>query len=283
MNKLAIVTPVRDEEDVVEELILSVVQQDLLPNEWVFVDDNSVDSTTNIIKSYSQKFEFIKLVSFPKDTNRTPGTGVIRAFEYGLNHLMQEYDFLLKLDADLKFKPDYFQNIISEFEANEKLGIASGMIFEKNGKPVKKNISDHPYGATKFYRKSCFDQIKPLEKIKTWDLIDNIKANIAGYETKIIASEKVKHLKPMESAAGKTNENFLKGYYSSYLFYLFPFAMLKSIKVMTEKPYIVGGVVYLSGYLYNLVINRERYSNSEVVKYLRKQQKNRLKKLFKLT
>ncbi len=57
-----------------------------------------------------------------------PGAGVIRAFEFGTQFIKHNYEFIVKLDADLKFQPDYFKNIFNEFEKNKYLGIASGIV-----------------------------------------------------------------------------------------------------------------------------------------------------------
>lgn len=278
-----IITPVRDEEIVIENTLRSVTKQTIQPIKWIFINDNSVDNTKNIILKWKKIFPFIDVYDFPELTNRLPGTGVVRAFDYGIKKItICEYDFIIKLDADLSFNTDYFNCLFNEFENNTKLGIASGMIYELNGKPVKKNIEEHPYGASKIYRTKCFKKIYPYDHIKAWDLLDNIKANVAGFETKIIFSQKVIHHKPMESAVGKYSENRLKGYYSAYLKYNPFFAFLKGLKVILEKPYLIGGILFFYGYLENILFKKEFYNGNQVTNYLKAQQIRRLKRLFKL-
>lgn len=280
--KYIIITPVRDEEEFIKETIQSVIKQNIKPQQWIIINDNSKDNTVKIVQKYMDEYDFIELHNLNNiNLERTPGLGVIRAFEYGTQFIKQEYDFIVKLDADLKFLPNYFENIFNEFKKNKNLGIASGLLLEKDGKKVKKNIEEHPYGASKVYSYECFNKISPLEKLKMWDLIDNIKANINGYQTKIIESEVVTHLKKMESAVGKKRENYLKGYYAAYFKYYCIFAILKGIKIMFESPYLVGCIYYFYGYFKNTFFIKDYYKDINIIKYLRKQQKDRLLKLLR--
>ena len=117
--------------------------------------------------------------------------------------------------------------------------------------------------------------------MKGWDLIDNIKANMRGYKTRIVDSHKIMHHKLMESAVGKSKENYLKGYYSAHLRYLPVFTFLRAVRIAGEKPYLVGALEFLLGYLHNVFIKRDFYRDGSVVEFLRKQQWNRLRKPWK--
>ncbi len=281
-NKYLIVTPVRDEENFVSKTILSVVNQTILPTKWIFVDDNSKDGTLSILKENEKLYKFICVKEVGQNTQRIPGIGVMKAFEFGLTgEDLSAYDFVVKIDADLEFESDFFENIFVAFGKNKKLGIASGLIIEQNGVPVSRNFDSHTYGGTKIYLRQCFQEILPIEKIKFWDLIDNIKANIKGYETKIIHSEKVKHLKPMDSAAGSLNEAKLKGRYCSYLGYDKTFFLMKAVKLFFEWPFFIKGAYHLLGYIENALVRKEFYANYDVVVFLQKQQKMRIKNMIK--
>jgi hypothetical protein len=218
-------------------------------------------------------------------TVRTPGQGVMRAFNCGLRALdVTDYDFVVKLDADLSFPKDTFQLLFVEFESDPSLGIASSMIYElRNAKrvPMKKNFQGHTYGPMKVYRRACFDLISPIEEIKAWDLLDNIKANVMGYKTRIIRDVEALHLKPMESAAGSTVENYLKGYYAGFLRYNYLFAFGKGIRIICDRPYILGAIYFFYGYLYNIVWRREFYPDPKITSFLQQQQRRRIKGFFK--
>ena len=68
--KYSIITPTKNEALFIEETIKSVIAQDVLPCEWIIMDDESTDETPNIIQKYLADYPFIKyikLTSFRKE------------------------------------------------------------------------------------------------------------------------------------------------------------------------------------------------------------------------
>ena len=74
----------------------------------------------------------------------------------------EPWDFLVKLDADLSFAPDFFERCMKKFAKNPKLGIGGGLICqERNGQLVCESPRDpafHVRGATKIYSLPCWEQ-----------------------------------------------------------------------------------------------------------------------------
>jgi glycosyltransferase involved in cell wall biosynthesis len=285
MISYVIVTPVRDEAEYIEKTIWSIVNQKILPDEWLIIDDNSKDETCKIVSEYAEQYSFIRLLKMPFDTVRTPGSGVMRAFNYGCTQLsVRNYDYIVKLDADLSFAPDFFEGIFGEFAKNERLGIASGLILEADTlQPVKSNYPEHTYGNTKMYKRACFEKISPIEQIKNWDFLDNIKAKSEGFETRIITTQEVVHLKPLDSVVGKKKENYLKGYYDAYLGYLGVFVLLKFFRLLLERPFVSSGYMYARGYLKNILVDKKYYDNERVIRLIRQQQADRIKSLARFS
>ena len=61
------------------------------------------------------------------------------SFLLGAVPLRDEVDVVVKVDADIDFAPDYFEQLIGRFEADPLLGIASGTCYEQeNGKWVRR-------------------------------------------------------------------------------------------------------------------------------------------------
>jgi len=71
--RIALITPLRDEEAYIEAMIVSTVKQTIQPAKWLIVDDGSTDKTPAIVKSYCQQFEFIELLELPARSERNPG------------------------------------------------------------------------------------------------------------------------------------------------------------------------------------------------------------------
>src|SRR5580704_2744648 len=110
MVKYAIITPARDEEAFIEKTIASVASQSILPLYWVIVDDGSRDRTGEIIDRYAAKYPWIIARHRPNRGFRQAGGGVIATFNDGYAQLPDSnWDFLVKLDADLSFSDDYFE------------------------------------------------------------------------------------------------------------------------------------------------------------------------------
>ena len=130
--KYVIISPVKDEERYVEFTIKSVIGQTLKPELWVIVDDGSTDRTPEIVSRYLSSHPFIRMVSNPKAGFRQTGSAVIRAFSYGYEALGEtDYEFIVKLDCDLSFGADHFEQLLEKFKGDERLGIASGVYFEQ--------------------------------------------------------------------------------------------------------------------------------------------------------
>src|SRR3982750_4325930 len=98
--RIALMTPLRDEENYIEAMIISIVEQTVRPTKRLIVDDGSTDKTPMIVKSYCRRFEFIELIELPARSERNPGgEGVIA---HALQKLdLSQYDYLARFDADL--------------------------------------------------------------------------------------------------------------------------------------------------------------------------------------
>ena len=172
--KYVIITPARDEEKYIEGTIRSVIQQTILPAEWVIVDDGSKDRTSEILERYSTQFTWIHPVNRADRGYRKSGGGVVDAFYEGYGELTTtDWDFIVKLDADLVFGNEYFEDCFKKFIENPKIGIGGGTIYSNiNGKYVKENCPPfHVRGATKIYRRDCWSAIGDLIRAPGWDTL----------------------------------------------------------------------------------------------------------------
>ena len=104
-----IVIPVHNEAKFIRACILSLISQSLLPKKIIIVNDSSSDNSREIVKKLESEFSIIKLIDFNSFNEHIPGKKVIKAFNYGLNKLDENYDIICKFDGDLIFdqgKPD---------------------------------------------------------------------------------------------------------------------------------------------------------------------------------
>ncbi len=121
--RYVIITPVRDEERFIESTIESVCRQSARPAEWVIVDDGSTDRTGDIIDRYAAQNSWITVVHRPNRGFRKAGGGVMEAFYDGYKAAQcKDWDFIVKLDGDLSFAPEYFEKCFGYFQRDPELG-----------------------------------------------------------------------------------------------------------------------------------------------------------------
>ena len=110
--KFLIITPACNEEKFLQKTIDSVVNQSHLPVEWIIINDGSTDETGQIIKNASISYNWISHVQKIKKDIRSPGSSVMNAFYYGYERKKnQDFDVIMKLDADIILPVDYIQKI----------------------------------------------------------------------------------------------------------------------------------------------------------------------------
>jgi glycosyltransferase involved in cell wall biosynthesis len=283
--KYLIISPVRNEERYIEQTIKSVVSQTVLPKKWIIVDDASTDETPKIVKSYAEIYDFIFYLR-KRDTLKIGNNGdrlllaaEARAFNFALNYVdIKEYDFIVKLDGDLQLKKNYFEEIFRRFLKNPHLGIAGGHCYElRKGKLVKEKVPNfHVRGATKIYRRECFEDIKGIEEVLGWDTIDELRAQMKGWLTRSFDEPKVIHCRPIGSSGGVLRGRIRDGVGCYFLGYHPLFMLLRASKQLFQRPYFIGGACMLWGYLKSYLSDEKRFYDEELRYFLRKQQLNRI-------
>lgn len=199
-----IIIPAHNEEIFLGDTLASIIAQSKAPKKVVVVNDHSTDGTANIIDEYASGNPFIKGVHIQSSNEHLPGSKVIAAFNKGLTFLDEEYDFIVKLDADVILPPNYFKRIEEIFCSSKKIGITGGFAYEKNddaewalNHPMD---IDHVRGAFKSYSKACFKAIGGLRTAMGWDTVDELLAKYHGFQIVTDASLKVKHQRPIGAA-----------------------------------------------------------------------------------
>lgn len=278
--KYVIVSPVRDEEKLIRFTLDSVINQTTLPGQWIIVDDGSSDRTASIVWEYAEKYPWITLVELPDRGYRMPGEGVVRAFNAGLEKVQIDlYDFIIKLDGDLSFGPSYFDRLLSRFGANPKLGIAGGALHVPRGTRwvLERAPEDHVRGATKVYRRECFQDIGGLETIGGWDAIDELRAQMQGWETLSFSDLHIRQYRPTGTAESKVARMVKSGEFSYLRGYHPAVVLLRgAFRAFTDQPFMVGGAAMLWGYLRSWLTRQRRLDDPELIAYSRRKSLSRL-------
>jgi len=228
-----------------------------------------IHKSTNKIAS---KHDFIKLITTNSVQTHQPGSKVINAFNVGLETLDENYDFIVKLDADLILHENYFERISYIFTENPKVGIAGGRAFiKKNGDWILENLTDddHVRGAFKSYRKQCFIEIGKLKPEMGWDTLDEFLARYYGWEVFVDLSLEVKHLKPTGTTYNKSSKE-KQGEAFYRLGYGFLLTFLASLKLAFKKRKPFLFFYYLNGFFCAMFTKKRRLLTKKQAKFIRK-------------
>lgn len=277
--RYVIITPVRDEEKYIAATIESVCNQTIKPVEWIIVNDGSTDRTAEIIERYAARTPWIRPVHRQNRGFRKSGGGVMEAFYDGYNAVRcHHWDFIVKLDGDLSFTPDYFEKCFERFQNDGDLGIGGGEIrHDISGiLKIEANPKFHVRGATKIYRRACWKAIGGLWPAPGWDAIDEVKANMLGWKTYSFSDLFLLHHRFTGTEDGLLRNRvkhglacYVSGYHPVYV-------IASCLSRVRQKPYIVGAAAILYGFLKAHISRAPRVEDRSYLAYIRGQQLRRL-------
>ncbi len=277
-----IISPCRNEADFMRKTLDSVVAQSVLPAKWVIVDDGSTDETPDIIAEYIRKYNWISVIRNDDRGKRAVGPGVIEAFYRGYETInANDYDYICKLDMDLILPPDYFKLLMKEMEDNPRLGCFSGKpYYISNGEEISEKCGDEMcVGASKFYRRECFEEIGGFVREVMWDAIDCHRARFMGWIARSSDAKDIRfiHLRPMGSSEkGILTGRMRHGFGQYYMGSSFIYFMATAVYRMMRPPYIVGGLAMAWGYLKSLLSGADQQSDKTLIKFIRRYQRRAL-------
>jgi glycosyltransferase involved in cell wall biosynthesis len=279
--RYAVISPVKDEAAFIEQTICSMIDQSIVPSVWVIVNDGSIDKTEEIVLKYAQSYSWIKLVNRQSTVVRKRGKGVVEAFYDGYRTLTGAYDYIVKLDGDVTFSPDYFAALFAQFSADPHLGIAGGGLYEKpDGKTwTLYTVKDHVRGCTKVYRKACFEAIGGLVASMGWDGIDEWIALAKGWKVQSFLDLKIYHYRFTGAATGMVKSCYEQGGGAYRMGYHPLFLIARGVRLLIVRPYVIGGAAMIGGFIVAWLQGQTLLADPTVVRYIRQTQ---LKKLFGL-
>jgi len=274
-----VVTPCRNEADHLDGTIDSMAAQSVRPAQWVIVNDGSTDETPEILARAVDAYPWITVVDREDRGHRLNGSGVMHAVHDGLARLdIDNWDFMVKLDSDLTFDPQYFQQCFEHFEADATLGVGGGVVLsEVDGKLIEeKHPKFHVRGATKIYRRACWDEIDGLHPVKGWDTLDELKANMEGWSTRSFEDLAVVQKRYTGAAQGQLS-NWRKNGEGCWIAGYHPlFLVARAIVRGFRRPYVTPTIGLMAGYFGAAARRTARIPDPALIAYVRRQQFRKL-------
>lgn len=276
-----IVTAAHNEEAFLERTIQSVLAQTLRPVRWVIVSDRSTDRTDSIVESYAAQHEFIRFLRLDHSLSRGTASK-ITALREAIGQLGDcEYDFIANLDGDVSFDPDYFVSLLTKFQQDPGMGIAGGVVYEpRNGvfRPRISNTLRSVAHAGQMVRRSCYDQIGGWLALEFGgeDWYAEIRARKFGWRVAAFPEQKLLHYRPTGGASPLFLHMFREGKMDQSVGSHPAFEIAKCARRVLEKPFLLGSLVRMGGFLFSHATRRPPVISPELVRFLREEQIRRI-------
>ncbi len=242
-----VISPVRDEGVYLRFTIESMLAQTIRPVEWIIVNDGSTDNTAAIIDEYASQHPWIRAVHRDNRGFRKAGGGVVEAFNDGYRALSTDnWEFIVKMDGDLTFQPDYFEKCLNNFQRDPRLGIGG------------------------------WEAIGGFWPAPGWDTMDEVKANMLSWGTRSFPSLHLQHHRYTGTAEGiwagmvkNGRANYVCGYHPLFM-------LVKCFLRLPRRPYFIGSVGLLYGFLSGYLKQIPQVDDVQTIGFLRRQQLGRL-------
>lgn len=275
-KRYVVISPCRDEAEYMRQTLDSVIAQSIRPEKWIIVDDGSTDATPQILAEYQKLHDWIEVITRGNRGGRAVGPGVIDAFYAGYETIdPDKYDFLCKLDLDLRLPPRYFETLMDRMAANPRIATCSGKTYiEVDGRLVKEiHGDDTSIGASKFYRVSCFKAIGGFVREVMWDGIDCHRCRMHGWIACSWDEPELRfiHLRPEGSSHQSVYTGRIRHGYGQYFMGTgFVYMLASAIYRINTKPYLLGSLATLWGWLNSALQHKPRYQDAAFREFLRR-------------
>ncbi len=271
--KVLIITPACNEEHHLSDLIESMIQQSVLPVEWIIIDDGSTDNTSNLIIKASNKYSWITYLRKEKNGLRSPGKSVMEVFYYGFDKRKKnDYDIYMKIDADLILPNNYLAEIIQQFIQHPTIGICGGICVIKKSYDYtieQQTNMDHVRGAIKAYRKECFLEIGGLVKKMGWDTIDEHYARYRKWEVCVLSNLHVIHRRSTNQDYGFFRAAYRNGRMLYSIRMGFILLIVNCLKNSIRKPYLLLFFAMFFGYCVSFFNRHEKIVSKDLGAFIR--------------
>jgi biofilm PGA synthesis N-glycosyltransferase PgaC len=281
-GRYLLISPCRNEAGYMRETLDSVIAQSVRPARWVIVDDGSSDATPRILAQYAARHDWIRIVTRADRGRRAVGPGVIEAFYAGYESVNpDDYEFLCKLDLDLRLPPRYFELLMARMAQNPRIATCSGKAYvEKDGALVNERHGDETsLGMTKFYRVAGFREIGGFVPQVMWDGIDCHRCRMKGWIACSWDEPELRfvHLRPEGSSQQSVYTGRMRHGYGQYFMGTgLLFMAASALSRIDERPYVLGGLAMLWGWLRSALQRKPRYDDLEFRRFLRRYQRRAL-------
>lgn len=277
-----VVTPARDAVGTIDETIESMLGQTTPPQRWVVVDDSSTDGTAELVRARTRDVPWIDVVE-RRGSTQGNFCSKVHAFDEGLQNLADvDTEFVVNLDADVSFGPDYFERLLGHFDRRPRLGVAAGeLLVEIDGQINRRRTSQNSAaGAAQCFRRTCFDDVGGIPALRRGgeDSAAQITARSRGWEVETIRELELVHHGPVLNRQKSLTAAFWsRGIVNRSLGYDPLFQVAMTVYRSVDRPYVIGALAQLVGYAWAAIRREPLAIDPRAADHLRREQRDRLR------
>lgn len=275
-----LITPIKDEEEYLTQLLDTVVNQHVKPLVWVVVDNSEEDNSFQVAKQLFEAYSWIYVIKLREFLERgysdkNFAQAINEGYKYAKRTCVEKginYSFIGKTDATPILAEDYFQLLLSEMEQDPSLAFTCGIehLLYKGKKTIIKPRYGIPLTGVndiRLYRREFFEEVGGYPFTTSSDTSLLFKAVNRGWKVKVV--ENAHYIKPRLQASkiGVWQGNKLKGK-TSYEMGQHP---LLALMTMVEEGYRTPPhyqvIPQMWGYFLSAIRNEKRTDYNEMREY----------------
>ena len=281
-----LVTTAYNEDRYIEKILQSVVAQTVRPRKWIVVSDGSTDHTDEIVHRYADQYSFIEPYRITEEHARNL-TAQVNAINTGFARLKGiDCDFIGNVDSDISFEPTYFESLLEKFSQDPNLGLAGGFIYEEEGGEFRcrrgNNVTSVAH-AVQLFRRESLEALGGYTPF-SWagaDTHAEVSLRMRGWRVQSFPELKVFHHRPTGNGFGLLRYWYRGGLMDFYMGTHPVFEILRMVRRFQSKPYVLGALVRLAAFVWAYCSGEKRQVPNEFVRFLREEQMERLRLLWK--
>ena len=197
---VSIICPVYNEEKYIKNCIDSILLQDYSFNnlELILIDGNSNDNTVNIIKEYSKKYNWIKLIN---------NSDKIVPIALNLGIKASKGEIIIILSAHASYAKNYFSLLVKklcEFNADIVGSICKTDILNKNSKTLAiKEILGNRLGVGNSLFRIGVNSVKETDTVPFGCYRKEVFQKYGYFDTRLVRNQDIEFNKRIKKKGGK--------------------------------------------------------------------------------
>ena len=248
-----LITPARNEADLIRVTLESMVRQVAKPLRWVIVSDGSTDGTDEIVREYAAHYPWIELLRdarpfrAPLRGQSASVRGRLRQRQRPLlrrHRLVGRRHLLRRRSISHSCSPGWRRTLASDLSGRRS---RTSRTYDYRFVSI-----EHVSGACQLFRRECFEDIGGYVPMKLGgiDHVAVITARMRGWKTRTFPEKHCLHHRKMGSALhGRIRAVYRIGVLDYALGGHPLWEVFRAAYQATQRPRIVRGVVLYAGYL----------------------------------